>query len=327
MIWLGEEDVERLLDPVALVAAIEAGFGEAAINALIEPPASRIDGLGEGTSYLTVFPSYRRAAALATAKVLAGRRDNPSFGRPEIDAVVVVADARSAHIKAIVSARAMTALRTAATTAVAIRHLRREVAPGVVGLVGTGAQGRAHARVLAATGLAASLLVAAPVGGLVRAARFAAEVSAATALAVRPATVAEVVGECDVVVTATLSGSPLVGANLGREALLASVGPFYPGETEIEPGLCRQVSLLLSDHPERLRRQWESVPGVIPEQVAALSDLVAGEVRRPPAGQALFLSDGRALEDNIAAGLVLEAAERAGCGCELGGAAIRPGER
>lgn len=317
MIWLSEAEVEELLDPAALVAGIEEAFRNLSTGAVTEPAATRIDGLGEGTSYLTVFPSYRAAGAIAAAKVLAGRRDNPAHGRPEIDAVVVVADAGAARIRAVIAARAMTALRTAATTAVAIRHLRPGASAMAVGLVGTGAQGRAHARILAATGLAERFLVAAPASGLDRAEAFAAEVRALTGRAAAVATVARIAAESEAIITATLAQAPLLGAGIRRDVVIASVGPFYPGETEIAPELPRSATAVVSDHPARLQRQWAGVPGMIPDSVIALGDLVSGQAHAPERGLALFLSDGRAFEDNVAAGLVLAAAERRGRGLAL----------
>jgi ornithine cyclodeaminase/alanine dehydrogenase-like protein (mu-crystallin family) len=317
VIWLSESDVEVLLEPATLVARIEASFRTMSRDYVIEPDSTRIDGIGAARNYLTVFPSHCVSTGIATAKVLAGARDSRRLGQPEIDAVVVAVDASSARIRAVIAARTLTALRTAATTTVAVRHLMGAAASHEIGLIGTGGQARAHARALAAVGIARSFVVASPTGGAARAKAFAAQIAVLTGRPAAGVSVGQAASKATVVIAATLSGTPLVGDELGGDAMVVSIGPFYPGDTEIDPHLCRTAAIVVSDHPARLRRQWTALPAILPERLVSLEDLVAGAAARPAAGRAIFLSDGRAFEDNVAAGLVLEAAAETGRGLVL----------
>jgi ornithine cyclodeaminase/alanine dehydrogenase-like protein (mu-crystallin family) len=314
-LWLSESDVEGLVDPVTLVDALRDGFRRMGDGALLEPPAVRMDGLDDGRAYLTLFPAHDPAAGLASAKILAGRPANAAAGRPEIAALVTLADTATGAIVAIVSAAALTALRTAGVTALAIEAMAGR-GPFVIGLAGTGAQARAHARVLAATGLAARFVVAAPRQGLARARHFAADIADRHGMHAEPAEIGGLAARCDVLVTMSLSPTPLPLGPLPPDLTLASVGPFYPHAHEIDPALAMRAASVVSDHPARLGRQWAAtaLEGL---RAQSLGRLLSDTAARRPSGLRLFLSDGRGFEDNIAARLAFDAARRTGRGLEL----------
>jgi 1-piperideine-2-carboxylate/1-pyrroline-2-carboxylate reductase [NAD(P)H] len=317
-LWISEADVETLIEPRALMQTVKAGFLALDKDGLIEPPALRIDGLDGGAAYFTVFPAHNLATGIASAKILAGRPGNPAEGRPEIDAVVALADTRTGRIQALISARALTAYRTAAVTALALTELLKDQ-PRTIGLIGTGAQARAHARMLAETGLAKAILVASPLQGPARAEAFAAELTAINGLPVCATAVGAMAAQCDAVVTMSLARTPLSLGKIPPDLVIVGVGPFYPDAHEIDPDLVSTAAMVVSDHPERLKRQWADsalldMAGIDP---VAITSLLSGSVKAPTKGRRIMLSDGRGFEDNVAATLVFEAAQRAGKGLSL----------
>ncbi len=315
-LWIGEAEVEALVDPQALIAAVEAGFLAAESGGIREPGSTRMDRLDGGDSYLTLYPAHAEGG-FATAKILAGRPANARENRPEIDALVTLVDPGTGRIAAILSGRALTALRTAAATAVVLRRLVR-TKPGQVALIGTGGQARAHGGMLAAAGLAAEILVASPQGHETRARMAAEAIGTAGNVDARPVGLDEA-SSADVVVCLTLAARPLPLPALRTDAVIVSVGPFYPHAQEIDPALVASASLVVSDHPARLRRQWAGSPLLDLDglPLVSASDLLAGRAIPPPVGRRLFLSDGRAFEDNIAATLVYRAALAKGVGLHL----------
>jgi ornithine cyclodeaminase/alanine dehydrogenase-like protein (mu-crystallin family) len=317
-LWLSEADVEALIVPRDLVQAVKAGFLALDKGDLTEPPALRMDGLDDGAAYFTVFPAHNSTTRMASAKILAGRPGNPAEGRPEIDAVVALADTRTGRLLALISARALTAWRTAAVTALALSELSYGKL-GTIGLIGTGAQARAHARMLAESGLAKTLLVASPLQGPARAEAFAAELTAINGLPVRAAAVGAMAAQCDAVVTMSLARTPLSLGTIPPDLVIVGVGPFYPDAHEIDPDLVSTAAMVISDHPERLKRQW--VGSVLLDMAVidpvAITSLLSGSVKAPTKGRRVVLSDGRGFEDNVAATLVFEAAQRAGKGLSL----------
>ncbi len=231
-LWIGEAEVEALVDPPALIAAVEAGFLAAEEGRIREPGSTRMDGLDGGDAYLTLYPAHAEGG-FATAKVLAGRPANARDNRPEIDALVTLVDPATGRIAAILSGRALTALRTAAATAAVLRRLVRR-APARIALIGTGGQARAHGRILAAAGLAAEFLVASPRGDDARARMAADAIGVAASVGARPVG-NEDASAADVVVCLTLAERPMPLPALRPDAVIVSVGPFYPHAQEIEP--------------------------------------------------------------------------------------------
>jgi alanine dehydrogenase len=317
-LWISEADVEALIEPRALMQAVKAGFLALNNGGLTEPPALRMDSLDGGAAYFTVFPAHNSETSMASAKILAGRPGNSVEGRPEIDAVVALADTRTGRLQALISARALTAWRTAAVTALVLSELSHGKL-GTIGMIGTGTQARVHARMLAETGLAKVLIVASPLQGMGRAEAFAAELTAVNSLPVRVSQIETMSEQCDAVVTMSLAKTPLALGRLPPDLVLVGIGPFYPDAHEIDPGLVGSAAMVVSDHPERLRNQWAG-SGLIDLDASnpvAITSLLTGDVKAPANGLRIVLSDGRGFEDNVAATLIFDVARRAGKGLPL----------
>lgn len=319
MIYLSEADVDAVLDLNGLVDAIRAGFEGLASGASIEPPATRIDlRLGEA-AYLTAFPTVARESGFGTTKVIAGRPANAKLGRPEIDGVIVAADLHTGSIIAILAAKTLTALRTAATSVVAIETLAAGSEIGDTGIIGTGRQGLAHARVLAARGFRGTFLVASAEDNDGRARAFAERVAAATRRCAKVVTTANA-AEAPVVITATLSPTPIIKEPGPKDQIIVGVGPFYPDATEIDRAVVAAADLVVSDHPGRLTEQWAQAGTTVTglgRRLIGLDALVRSEAVAPAHGRRIFLSDGRGLEDNVAASLVISKAVAACLGLPL----------
>jgi len=92
-----------------------------------------------------------RGDDLAMLKWISSFPANPRRGLPTVLGVVVLSDATTSELLALLDARSVTALRTGAVAAVASRALAREDAR-TVGIVGCGLHGAWAARCLAAAG-------------------------------------------------------------------------------------------------------------------------------------------------------------------------------
>ena len=300
-----------LLDPAALIARVEQGFADLAAGRLTDRRSTRIDSEEHAANYAT-FPAYWPRLGLAAVKVLSGVATNPARGRPVIDAVVVVLDAATGVVRAIMDGRRITALRTAAASAVAVKHL----APGdggILALVGTGAQAVAHAETLNRVRSFDRLLIASASGRRDRAEVVAGHIRQLTGTAVAAVDAGDAVRSADVVVLATVSKTPLaMTGDVGRNAMLVSVGLFQPGATEFDPAIAEAAELVVADDADRLRSTWQPTGARFGERAIDLAGLVSGSAQPATIGLRVFLSDGRAFEDLAAAALVLEAAERSG---------------
>ncbi|MGL4242123.1 MAG: hypothetical protein ACRCTI_13525 [Beijerinckiaceae bacterium] len=316
-LWISEAEVDALIDPLALVEAVEAGFLAAAEGRIREPGSMRIDALDGRDAYLTLYPSHAEGER-TTVKILAGRPANAKEHRPEIDAVVAVVDPPTGRIAALIGARALTAWRTAAATAAVLKRLM-PAAPAAIGLLGTGIQTKIHARMLHAAGLASRFAIASPRGHNAKAEAAAADIAAATSLETQVREVSDLGADCGALLCLSLAESPLAFAAPAPGMVLVSVGPFYPEAQEIAPRLVAGATLVVSDHPDRLRRQWAGSPllDVDALALASAADVIAGRARLGGSGYVVFLSDGRAFQDNVAAGIIHRAAVVAGRGLRL----------
>lgn len=321
MIWISDQDVASILDSAAafkVVDLVETGLAEVAAGTLVEAPITRLDAK-EHTANFTVFPAYSRERSLATVKVLSGVERNPEHGAPKIDAVIVVMDARSGIIRAIMDGRRITALRTAAATAIALRRLLPDTAKSL-GIIGTGIQGWAHAQIISNLLPHLHLSVASASGNADRARSLADKASTELHRQIDTATCAEIEATADAIVVASLANAPLIGEKSKPNAVIASVGHFLPGATEIDPRLVATAARIVSDLPERFQRHWQvhrDILGDALDRLMSLETLVASQALILGSGRSVFLSDGRSFEDCVVAGHVLEQAEKHGIGKPL----------
>jgi len=124
VLWLSEEDVETLVEPLALVDAIERAFVAFHHGVLANPQQTRIDDTARGANYVA-FPSYWADRDLFCVKVLAGIDANRSRGLPFLHSINVLVDAATGVPAAVIASAGLTGWRTAATSGVALRHLGR----------------------------------------------------------------------------------------------------------------------------------------------------------------------------------------------------------
>src|SRR5262245_8098730 len=143
---LSRSDVERLLTPDACIAAVEGAFRQHALGQ-VPPPA--ILGLhAEEGSFHVKAALLKADRQYFAAKLNANFPENGSrAGLPTIQGVVVLCDASDGAPLAVVDSIAITALRTAAATAVAAKYLAPERSEAAL-ICGCGAQASAQLHAL-----------------------------------------------------------------------------------------------------------------------------------------------------------------------------------
>lgn len=145
VLLLSAADVERLLTPAACIEAVEDAFRQLAQGRV---PAPAILGLHAGEGGFHVKAGVLDAGqSYFAAKVNANFPGNPRDGLPTIQGIVYLCDATNGAPLAIMDSGSITALRTAAASAVAAKHL----APGACGtalICGCGGQALAQVRAI-----------------------------------------------------------------------------------------------------------------------------------------------------------------------------------
>jgi len=312
-------DVSELLDMDACIAAVEEAF--------------RLEGEGRSPrAGVLGFPMasggfHIKAAALElgrpyfAAKVngnFAGNRER--FGLPAIQGVVVLCDAESGSLLALIDSMEITSLRTAAATAVAAKSLARRDSR-VAAICGCGRQGRAQ---LAALGRVLPLRKAfAYDADLGIAESFAREMGPLLGIEVVAVPgPAAALASCDVCVTCTPSRHPFLRReDVPAGVFVAAVGADAPEKQELDPELVASSRLVVDVLEQcatigELHHAIDAGRLTRPDVYAELSEIVAGYKpgRQTSEEIVVFDSTGTALEDVAAAAAVYENATAAGRG-------------
>jgi ornithine cyclodeaminase/alanine dehydrogenase-like protein (mu-crystallin family) len=225
-------------------------------------------------------------------KVATVAPDNPARGHPRVQGTYLLLDAATLAPLTTVDAQELTAVRTAAVSALAIDVLARPDAARLV-VFGTGPQARSHVAAIRAV----RRLVDVAVVGRSRAAAFASDVDG------RVGTVADVAG-ADVVVCATTSRTPLFDGGLVRPGtVVVAVGSHEPDAREVDDTLVGAATVVVEARPAALREAGEVVAAVAggvldPSTVVGLAEVVRG-VAVDRGRPVLFKSVGMAWEDLV----------------------------
>jgi ornithine cyclodeaminase/alanine dehydrogenase len=314
-LYLSDGDVARLaLAPEEARAAIEAALRFAPDEIFTVPKLNLPIRDGD---FFQAMPAAARALGLALVK-WTGVIASPGPGLPNVSALVTLSDIARGNPVAVLAANRITALRTAAMSAIAARHLARADS-AIAAFIGTGVQARSHlaalrplfphlARVLLFGRTPASV---ASFAGEVRAAGIDCEICAGARQAVEAA---------DIVVT-SVPAAPnfarfLDGAWLkpGAFAAMVDLGRSWKRETIRDLDVmatddCAQSRVLAADGKLAHDGPWP----------ADLADLVAGRHpgRSGPRQRTGFVFAGMALADLAVAALTYRRALAAGIGAQL----------
>jgi ornithine cyclodeaminase/alanine dehydrogenase-like protein (mu-crystallin family) len=324
---LSHDDVLAALQPEACADAMAAVLAEHArgethlpLRSVMMPPGA--------AGFMGLMPCWRgqhqdRAAAFAL-KAICLMPGNPARGLDAHQGLVALFDGESGIPTAILDASAVTAVRTAAVTAVATRLLARPDARGLA-ILGAGTQARAHLRALENVRDFEQVCVYAPTEAHARA--LAEQAGAARGEVHVAASAEEAVRDADVVVAVTNAREPVLRHGwLKPGAHLNAVGASSPQAREIDTATVA-ASALFCDSRESLRNEAGEFLLAIREGLIAGEEHVRAELGEVLAGLApgrrdtgeltLFRSLGVAIEDLAAAEHAVAVARERGIGTEV----------
>lgn len=228
---------------------------------------------------------------------------------PSVSALVVVLDPVTGVPLAVLDGAAVTTLRTAAGSAVAVDALSVAGARSL-GVVGSGVQARAHVRAVARVRPLDRVLLWSPTVEHRRSA--AAELSAELGIPVRAVdTAVEAVADLPIVVTCTLSRSPVVcGSWLADGATVVSVGSFEPGRREVDDDVIERARYVVVDDPATAVEHAGPIvaAGLTADDLVPLGGVLAGVHKgRTSASDIVFYNSvGLGVQDAAAAWAVID---------------------
>ena len=288
----------------AAIDAVEAAFG-ALHSGRIGTPVSVGVSVPDGSFHVKACAG--EAGGIFVAKVNSNFPGNRSCdGLPTIQGVVAVFETASGRLRALVDSPSVTALRTAATTAVALRHLAPSGAR-LATVVGCGALGRFHLEALAACGFERVNVfdrVAARAEDAARWARSDLGLDCTAVAQMRPATLAS-----PVVITCTTAAVPFLGLEDVRAGtFVAAVGADSERKAEIAAPLLAEARIV-ADSIEQCLKMGDlrnSAQGGA-RACGELADAVAGRLARTAGDEVVvFDSTGLALEDLAVCALLVQ---------------------
>jgi ornithine cyclodeaminase/alanine dehydrogenase-like protein (mu-crystallin family) len=298
------EEAVKSLNPELVIEAIESAFRVRYLTTIV--PARTQVPIADGL--FLVMPCYSQSGNTLGIKFITSLNHPP---RPEdrVQATYILFDPITAQPLKLIPATYLTGLRTAATSAVATRHLAREDAK-TLGIFGIGRQARAHLDVVRHTRRFENFVVCGK--ELTRTRQFAMAVSAE--LNVRVEAVDRVTcAQSDVLCTCTTSATPLFdGHNLKPGTHLNVIGAFQPDTREVDTDTIRRSRVVVETYDAVMTTAGDVL---IPLKEGAigrghilsdLHELVSGKkkVRRSPEEITVFKGVGCALEDLVTAELV-----------------------
>jgi ornithine cyclodeaminase/alanine dehydrogenase-like protein (mu-crystallin family) len=315
LLVLSHADVRRLLpmdECIELMAKVLADLARGRVwqplRFVVRPP--------EEPTLMGLMPAHRSEPRPAYGlKAVCVFPENPARGLDAHQGGVLLFDGETGQFRALLDASAVTAVRTAAVSAVATGSLAREDAKELA-ILGAGVQARAHLEALP------------HVRAFERVRIYSRTPEHAQALAAEAETpfpveavesVEAAVGDADVVVTATSSREPVLELGwLAPGAHVNAVGSSISTTRELDTATMASAALFCDARESLVNESGDYLmAGIGPERIRAeLGEVLIGAAGGRQAADELtvFKSLGLAVEDLAAAEHVYEAAQAQGVG-------------
>jgi thiomorpholine-carboxylate dehydrogenase len=294
---LDDAAVHRLLRLEDLLPGMRRALIDLSAGRVVQPLRLVMD-LPGGHDFLMLKPALTPDALIV--KLITLRQDNAARGLPSMLATLVLMEPATGQTLAVMDATWLTALRTAAASAVAAEALT-EPGAKVVALLGSGALARSHALALRAVRPISEIRIwSRNPDNVARCARDVGGIPSSSAQ--------EAVLDSDIVCTVTNASEPVLkGAWLKPGALVAAIGAPRPNWRELDDAAMANV--LVADSREAAEQEAGDVILSGAKVYAELGEILAGTRSAPARGATVvFKALGQAVEDAVAARLVYDAA-------------------
>jgi alanine dehydrogenase len=323
MLVLSAAEVRELLPAAALVDVMEQALAAFSSGQVNQPLRTALE-VGPDRAFFGVMPASLSSPAAVGAKLVTVFANNAGKGLPTHYASILLLDPETGAPAALLDGRYITAARTAAVSAVAVRHLA-PADSAVLAILGSGVQARSHVDGLCQLKPFRQVRAWSPTPAHL--ARFVADAASLTSVAVqRAATAEEAICGADVVVLATSSPTPVVQSEwIGPGTLVVSLGAYRPEMREMDPALVARSRVIVDSRAAALVEAGDIVQGIREGRfspahiVGELGEVVLGRIpgRRSPGDILIFKSLGMAVEDVAAAQLAYQRAREDGIGLEV----------
>jgi ornithine cyclodeaminase len=325
LLILNHKDVERLLPMSECIpamgealTALARGEAHQPLRTIFRPPETK--------GVLAMMPAFRETPSpLFGLKAICVFPGNAAIGKDAHQGGVILFDGTTGEPLALINASAITAIRTAAVSALATQMLAREDASDLT-IIGAGVQARPHLWAINCVRPLKRVRIVSR--SLESAKRFASEMQPRFPTLIEPvATVEAAVCGADIIVTATTSREPVLQREwISAGAHINAIGTYSPKARELDTQTVVDARLFVDRRESALNEAGDYLipasEGVIgPEHIRAdLGEVLTGihAGRTSPEEITVFKSLGLALEDLAAAAHVYQKAQQTGAGTWVG---------
>jgi len=318
LLYLSRADVERVALPMSeIIDLVERAFREKGGGFVELPPKPGLHPAGD--AFIHAMPAWLSRLGVAGMKWVSGYPQNQARGLPYITGLIILNDPETGIPRAVMDCTWVTAVRTAAATAVSAKYLARTDAQ-VMGILGLGVQGRANLEAVRCVRDIAE--VRCYDINADRQAAFVKEMSERTGIRIVPArTPREAVEGCDIVVTAgpiLRHPQPVIEPDWLSPGVLAVPLDF---DSYFTPASMRAVDLFVTDDtPQYLYYREHGYFQGCPDPHADLGDVVTGKgqaQRKQASERIMSMNLGLAIEDMVVADAVYRRAASQDLGVRL----------
>jgi alanine dehydrogenase len=331
MLILNESDLRSVLDMREVIEAVEAGFGSLARGDAVLPERLRL-GIPGRRAMLLEMPAFSQAPPAGGqpegeralgSKIVSFFAQNPERNLDIIQAIYLLLDAETGVPLSVMDGRFITAIRTAATSAVATKHMARR-APARLAIFGAGVQARFHLEAMMCVAEVEHVMITSRAVEKARALRDYVEGTCRTAC--RVVTPEEAARDANLICTCTTSPAPLFdGGLLVPGTHVNAVGAFTPTTRELDTEAVRRSRVIIDAEMAAGKEAGEILIPLAEGAIRAdhvkgtLGDVVSGKVagRESDEEITVFRSCGLAIEDLVTASLAFKKAVASGRGVDV----------
>lgn len=316
-ILLSEEDVRIVLSMSDLIPAMHEALAQFSAGR-VEQPLRNVIEVGEDRAFFGVMPAYIRKPAVLGTKLVTVFARNEALKLPSHLATIVLNDATTGELLAVMDGRYITEARTAAVSAASVQLLARKGANRLA-ILGSGVQARSHLEAISSVTTLAEVRVWSPREE--HRVAFAWEMQKQGEPSIQPLDSArDAVAGADIIVLATASRQPVLeGAWVADGAHVCAIGACRPDQREMDTAIIKRARLYVDSRTAALAEAGDIVIPIAERAIdqrhilGELGDLKIGraEGRQSDRDVTIFKSLGMAVEDVAAAHLAyVRAAER-----------------
>ena len=327
LLFLTRREVESLLDLDQLIEGLASAMIELSAGRVSMPARPVVEVAAErgARGLLAAMPVYLKSARVLATKLVTLFPENEARDIPTHQAAVLIFDSETGTPLAVMDGASITAIRTACGSALATRHLARPEA-STMAILGSGVQARAHTKAIPLVRRIERVMVwsrtpakAKALADEIASRGIAADISASREEALRSA---------DIVCATTHSSEPVVaGECVAPGTHINSVGLNGRGR-EVDEAAVLKSSIFVESREAALAASpsgandllWPIQRGLLKcEDLTEVGEILTGrKPGRTAANQiTLYKSVGVAVQDAVAAQLVLDAARARGMGREF----------